>query len=179
MLRLAVYLFALVSWSAEAEPLSEFKGRLDRIRTVVLPPAQVTTSKAPPKRGKKQSEWLRTEPTLDNIRYDVRRTDSLVSPFLAWVELEVSKRMDTYPSEQQARAASGPVKGHGLKYFFRLDFAYQDKKWVLARGWCSLSLLVSTDRTLHGSEKHYPIDPASGGCFGDKEVGIFVKPLLS
>src|SRR5437870_920250 len=72
---LAALLFALLPWSAEAEPLAEFKVRLGQATHASIP-VQVTMSAAKPKKGAKQPEWLRRQPALGNLRYDVRRTDS-------------------------------------------------------------------------------------------------------
>jgi hypothetical protein len=159
-------------WAAQAEPLAEFKARLQRVQAITAP-VLVQASRAKPKKGQKRPEWLRTQATLDDVRYDVRRTDSLVSPFVAWVELKISERSESYSSEAEARATTGPVKhDRRLGYVYRLDYAYRDSQWVFARGWCSLEALVTMENM------RSPIDMDSGGCMSDKEIGRLVKPLL-
>ena len=59
------------------------------------------------------SEWWK------NIEYDVRKTDSLVSPYIATLDVDVFE----FSTKEQSDPSS--------RHHYDVNFAYQDGKWVL------------------------------------------------
>ncbi len=68
------------------------------------------------------TEDMLTEHSLNSIKYDVRKTDSLTSPFMAHVTYEVA----SFGEDHDDLIID-------TKHTTRLDYAFQDKKWILKR----------------------------------------------
>jgi hypothetical protein len=86
------------------------------------------------------NEWYKARKVAVGIKYDVRRTDSLVSPFVAtvtWYNLTYLTR--AFPTREAARKAElpkAPLPGKGDQWWAKL--AFQDGKWVVQDvGWDS------------------------------------------
>lgn len=93
---------------------------------------------------KESKKWGRATATLGEVKYDVRKTDSLVTPFIGSVAFEVTERISTYASEADARAAVRPKekKEGALVHVFRLAYSYQGGIWRLTSGEENLQALA-------------------------------------
>ena len=89
---------------------------------------------------------------LDNIRYDIRKTDSVVSPFIATLTVdETLTQSDVEPTKEKASAASS--KGDPLiTKDLKATFAFQDGKWVLKefKGETFLPWVKEVDKAFRG-----------------------------
>jgi hypothetical protein len=75
---------------------------------------------------KSSKNWVRMLSTIEGVRYDVRKTDSLVTPFVGVVSFDVPERFFSYTSEADARAAvrAKQKKEQVFLHLFRLNYAY-------------------------------------------------------
>ncbi len=113
-----------------ADPVASLKVILVKITNDGTKP-RVTDFSAPDK-------WCKARRLAVGIKYDVRKTDSLVSPFVATVTwLDDVYRTQEFPTRDEAEKAElpkKPVPGTGLSWQAKL--AYQDGKWVVQDvGW--------------------------------------------
>src|SRR3990167_9286532 len=85
--------------TAMAEPLAEFQTIVARCKEAhaARPSVRVAYSEA-------RKEWFKTVTRVDGISYDVRKSDSLVSPFTAYIEVTEVMDGDKAPTEDAAKA---------------------------------------------------------------------------
>lgn len=68
--------------------------------------------------------------TVMDLQYDVRKTDSLVSPYTGTAEfICLLEQSEFYGTKAEAEAASSFEKASGEKC--QVVFAYQDGRWVV------------------------------------------------
>lgn len=80
--------------------------------------------------------WAKRKMKMLDIEYDVRKTDSLVSPFLGIVTFNaIVEQSEFFPTKIEAEAATsfqpigGPISGYSEPC--RITYAFQDKQWVI------------------------------------------------
>lgn len=89
-------------------------------------------------------KWYRNIIELKDIGFDVQKTSSLVSPYAGIATGFVREgRTRCFGTKEQAQAAieldeTGSVFGSPFRKF-KLEYAYQNGKWVLKRGFCESS----------------------------------------
>jgi len=157
-MRLYRWLVAPICWLAvstsfAADPLAEFEALLGRNPKTSEPQIKffekqkagqkvhgVKVSTAQPDR------WGRLFEKIEVLRYDVKRTDSLVTPFTAFVFLRVVSYYEFYPTEADARQQQNrmlkPAGGSTPPLLFHLDYGYQKGKWQFVSGKCDWELMV-------------------------------------
>lgn len=107
---------------------------------------------------------------LPDIRYDVRKTDSLVTPYTAWVSFAVRDRISVHRTTLDAQTGKEPVNElDALVYRYRLEYGYQKGQWRLTGGRCGLDVVVG------GDLPRDPIDPATGACLKNGDAGALAK----
>jgi hypothetical protein len=89
----------------------------------------------------KPERWTKRKYEIANLKYDVRRTDSLVSPFTAKVVwTSVWFETTEFPTEGQARRAELPARPAFVPRADSLpdwaELAFQDGKWVVQDTGC-------------------------------------------
>ncbi len=82
--------------------------------------------------------WLKSKPQIVSTSHDIKKTDSLVSPYMGTV---VVKAQDThtklYKTKSEAASANdfSPTPSHFFgPQSYRFIYAYQDETWVLKSG---------------------------------------------
>ena len=78
--------------------------------------------------------WARVSAKVADVQYDVRKTDSLVSPYTGIATFNVIMSSDFFATESEARGtdtgnAKDSSKPSSLKC--RYTYAYQEGKWVV------------------------------------------------
>ena len=112
------------------DPVGQLKGLLQKLQTQGTP-ERVTNFNDP--------DWNKRKMFASEIKYDVRRTDSLVSPYLADVTWHVTQySTPNVPTKNEAEKAGLPMKPSPKPEgeVWSAQLAFQDGKWILkALGW--------------------------------------------
>ncbi len=80
------------------------------------------------------SAWIKRVTWPGSVKYDVKRTDSLVSPYIAHIEIESVVVGARAGSEAEAQALPVSQDGPLARRTTRIEFAYQDGKWLAQSG---------------------------------------------
>jgi hypothetical protein len=92
--------------------------------------------------------WIKRVRTPAEISYDVKKTDSLVSPYAAFI-LVIDGSASLHAQDQASAAVLEPSLADGLFVArTKLNFAYTDKKWVLAEATMGSNLKGSEGPTI-------------------------------
>ena len=120
---------ATASLFAQADPLAEFQSMVVGCKAehAAIPPVNVSLSET-------KKEWVKVVKRVDNITYDVLKSDSLVSPFTAFIEITELLATSNAPTEEAAKAIELDIDGKAFRIITRIRFAYQDGYWKLIDG---------------------------------------------
>lgn len=77
--------------------------------------------------------WARNVRGDARVTYDVKKTDSLVSPYTAYIKIETTQVTTRGQTEEEARAADSST-GTVSRGTDELRFAFQDANWTLKGG---------------------------------------------
>lgn len=117
---------AFIGQAQAADPLEQFKVIVERCRAAFSQPVSDVISAPNSPQFIKRTIW-----PADPIEFDVRKTDSLVSPFAAWMSISVTvagERADSEAAAQQL-VLSQAAPSYS-KQAARVSFAYQGGEWV-------------------------------------------------
>lgn len=78
--------------------------------------------------------WAKRVYPPAQVSYDVRKTDSLVSPFAAHIQVEEALFFEQGGTKEEAAAKAPGVESQTMRRWVRLNFAYQDGAWTLHDG---------------------------------------------
>lgn len=147
----AALIFFLVSLSCyAADPLAQFEVIIKRAASGAPPEPRVYFAEQPKK-------WIYLNPSIEHIKYDVKKTDSLVSPFAAWVSFDAREQMQTYATEANARARVNPLPKPGfIIHRYRLAYTYRNGAWQFESG--TKGMAVNDDKVIVSSN----LTPTSG-----------------
>lgn len=118
------------SATAMADPLAEFQAIVKQCKLsydAVRPRTEVSQSA-------RDKAWFKQVWGPATIAYDVRKSDSLVSPFTAYIEITEVFDGDSAPTQEAAAALTIDIDGRATRYTERLRFAYQEGIWQLVDG---------------------------------------------
>lgn len=77
--------------------------------------------------------WIKTARLPIEVRYDVKKTDSLIRPFSAFIEITEVVAHVKAPGEEAARQLK-VTAGDGLwdssRFMYMLNFVYEEGRWV-------------------------------------------------
>ncbi|MCI0376953.1 MAG: hypothetical protein L0215_05060 [Gemmataceae bacterium] len=80
--------------------------------------------------------WQKRRYFATEVKYDVKKTDSLIAPFTAEVSwMPAAYITQKYTSKKQAEKAALPKKPNISKVQWHAKFRYEDAKWVLQDVW--------------------------------------------
>ena len=103
------------------DPLDSFKAIVEKCHAAIVESDKI--------RPGKTGGFVRTAITPGPKSFDVKKTDSLVSPYLAYIDLNFIDQSVAAPTEEAARAwAGGSVS---IVKHWRLVYAMQGGKWKL------------------------------------------------
>ena len=93
--------------------------------------------------GPYNRKWTRDIIQVKDVSYDVKKSDSLISPIIGVVTGECrSCPVGFFTTRQQAKNVSRSMAGNKQFYKFKIDYAYQDGKWVLKKALVQFTLIV-------------------------------------
>lgn len=75
--------------------------------------------------------WVKRARLPTKVIYDVKRTDSLVNPYIATLEYSVIGYADRGTDKENAQAIPIDLSKQALKTTNSLTFAYRDKSWQI------------------------------------------------
>lgn len=144
------------------DPLQEFEKIVKQCRTAVgkknTPAVSVFYSST-------TSSWVRRIRAFE-VRYDVRRTDSLVAPIIGQIEVvEISATGGSAPDEKSAAALDftlDSIPRHSRERH-EATFVWRDQQWSFKEGTSAWDLRKE-DRTYRNVGKG-PIDASKGAAF--------------
>ncbi|MCL6752292.1 hypothetical protein KBT16_15505 [Nostoc sp. CCCryo 231-06] len=116
---------AVVSQVENSDPVAQFKTLIEEKQTYINKGAGILKS---------SEGWTRMSAKVADIKYDVNKTDSLVSPYTGITTLDVLLTSEKFTTESEARGtaisnAKGSSEPFPLKC--RETYAYQESKWVV------------------------------------------------
>jgi len=110
------------------DPVAEFEElvRVGRERTI---------SSAPVSQNTNLGGWVKRRFEIVDGKYDVQRTDSLVSPVLGVTGFMLrAEQTPPYPTRAQAEAANAMEPGAVTVYYITLRYTYRDSRWHFKDG---------------------------------------------
>lgn len=119
------------SGSFAAEPLADFETIVRNCQTAFdAKPASTVAFM------EKQQQWVKRVSAPAKVAYDVRKTESLVSPFTAYLEVTQLLSSKLAPDEATATALEVSFNERAILSMKRLNFAYRSKDaaWDLVDG---------------------------------------------
>ena len=130
---------AIVSTS---DPLQAFQTIVSQCKAALAIP---TNEVWPPKNS--GGKWIRNANTLATIKYDVRKSDSLVAPIVAVLEVSDAETIFSRSTEAEVRAAElNQVVPTDLvtDRRFLIEFGFVEKKWRLMNVKYGITMLGET-----------------------------------
>jgi hypothetical protein len=171
MKKALVLIIGIAAWSlSHADALGDFRKKIDGLKAVQIGAYDISPSK-------QKGEWLRMAPAqVADLAYDVQQTSSLVSPYIAWVDMKVAQPVGVFSSEADARSSKPAARAFDMGMLYRVEFAYQDGRWVATRGHCDMILLAQSRKLTQKGEPAARWTCRPVACMG--RVSPFVEPLL-
>ena len=117
----------LPSVCAASDPLQDFEQLVSTCQAGHLAPTSRVTLQS-------EGKWLKRIEHPVSVKYDVKKTDSLVSPLTAYIEsttIGVGQRAD---SEEEAKTLTPSLDGLVSQFVLRINYAYRAGKWTLVDG---------------------------------------------
>lgn len=74
-------------------------------------------------------KWVKASEQLIDFKYDVRKPDSLVSPFVATIDATTLRAVEFTETEEQAQAVQPNTKSRLSRSVIRYTFAYRESNW--------------------------------------------------
>ncbi len=127
---LSLILFALLPFFASAadDPVAKFE-------KLILEAKNATNTNSPVYFNEYRQEWAKRRFSVTEITYDVKKTDSLVSPIIGLVTFQL-RTIQTYlyPTKEQADASSAFETKTIASYRISLTYSYKDNTWSFSEG---------------------------------------------
>ncbi|WP_298929154.1 hypothetical protein [uncultured Ramlibacter sp.] len=120
---------AAVAGAAVAGPLDDFKPILQRCKT-----AFESQSLERVFYNERVKAWVKVVSAPSELSYDVRKTDSLVSPFSAFVQIIEVTANSRAETESEAGALKVDIAERSTRFTSRIEYRFQEGKWVTTGG---------------------------------------------
>lgn len=144
---------------ANGDPLKEFEAMVIKCQ------AQVDARPVDRIRQLPDGDWMRNLSDPARIAYDVRRTDSLVTPYTAYLRLRWSER-SIRASTREAIAATDINTGSVLAGTYEIRYGYQHGRWRTLRGLVQDYLRLPNESSLIESDERKEWTPSQLGKEG-------------
>jgi hypothetical protein len=82
----------------------------------------------------KSNSWIRTTTAIQNVKYDVRKTDSLVNPTIGIVSFQLIRRGTGLVASKEA-AEAAEFNPRLITHDAELRYSYRGGRWVFHEGW--------------------------------------------
>lgn len=143
---------ALVSMVLVLAACSRETSALDSFRDLVQVSAAATDASSEPYRNKHHDKWAKRKFRVTDLTYDVRKTESLVSPLVGHVTFTLASTQTALFPDKEAAQASSEFDSQGSVYKVELSYAHQDGKWRTTTGRYSVPALLDNSFDLTPTE---------------------------
>lgn len=126
---ISFFLFSLVSISASGadDPVALFE-------KLIRDAQRETSTSQPVYLNKHKQAWAKRRFFTSDIKYDVKKTDSLVSPIIGIVTFHlITEQTELFPTRDQAETAS-TFKSTSSPFRVSMTYAYRGSAWSLSTG---------------------------------------------
>lgn len=139
-------ILAGVTTLSHADEVAEFRVIMGQCQATLaaLPPVEVVYVAA-------TKSWVKRAHSETAFAFDVRKTDSLVSPLGAYMEITELTMLDRAADEAAAHALDLTERASTNRRVHRVNYAYQGGRWTLVDG-----RTTSAWRRAHGSPFEAP-----------------------
>lgn len=128
VLIVALLFGVLIDVAAAIEPVTSFEKIITRGKSAVDQSTLVYFNKG-------KSTWLKRKYTVSNMKYDVKKTDSLVSPVVALVTFDLIVEASVpFQTKEEADAAADYNPEFKMINDVTLNYALTSGTWVLKGG---------------------------------------------
>lgn len=87
------------------------------------------------------NQWFKRKDLATKIEYDVKKTDSMVSPYVAEISwIPVRYKSDDFNTKEEAEKAGLPARPIITGNIWHTELAFQNGKWVVKEIWWVLEL---------------------------------------
>jgi len=107
---------------------------LDSFRELGKTATATTNSSIIPWHNKELNKWAERRFQVAELKYDVRKTESLVSPFVGVITFTLTNTQTELFSERSAAQASIDLDSTVYTFEVELNYAYQDNQWRTTAG---------------------------------------------
>lgn len=107
---------------------------VDGFRTLVQSRVEATESSSEPYFNEHHQKWAKRRFRVADLKFDVRKTDSLVSPLLATAKFTVSSAQTQLLPDKEAARASIEYDSKPNLFKIELIYAYQNGEWRMTGG---------------------------------------------
>ncbi len=112
---------------ANEDPVYEFK-------KIIIESEKLTNCSTSVYFNEYEQAWAKRRFTVSRIKYDVKKTDSLISPLLGMVSFELDiDQSHLYPSKKEAEEST-TFELTIPPYNISLNYSYIDSKWLFSNG---------------------------------------------
>ena len=121
---------ALCSCTSSSDPLATFEPIAKACATALASPRADNIHEGAP-----QGKWNKIVYGPNVVKYDVRKNESLVSPYLAEIDVaydDIVLISDTRTQAESAKVGTAPVN-FSTSSIYRFIFAHQNHQWKLQR----------------------------------------------
>lgn len=131
MKKLAVIAAAVlvqVSVFAADDPVAEFEGFLQSAQ-------KATDSQEMVYLNHYNQKWAKRKFSTTDVKYDVKKTDSLVNPIVGVVSMNLrTEQTDLFPTKEEAQSATVFEPRFTNTYRISLNYSHRTGKWALSKG---------------------------------------------
>lgn len=139
----ALLLASLQQFAAAAEPLADFKVIVEECKAsfAAKPPTKVAFNPT-------TSSWTKQASLPAVITFDVRKTDSLVRPYSAFIEVLETRTAEKASDEQAANSLVVNVEdaASAVRNTSRIDFLFEEGKWTIQGGSYTTSVRIRGEK---------------------------------
>lgn len=127
-----LFFAAIIATAATAgaqAPAGDPGGKFETLVAAASKPSQWTVTKQDPQSGK----WTKRHFEISHIKYDVKTTDSILTPIVGLVSFDASMRVaGSAASETEAEALPPPTRDSlGMDYSVNGRYAFKESGWKL------------------------------------------------
>ena len=123
--------FTVCSCSNQADPLKSFQTIASQCVSALASPRAPKIYSSPT-----SGKWNKLVFGPNEVKFDVRKSDSLVSPYTGWISITYEDAVLQRDTRQEAEAtvvSNSTVSVLGTLQRYHIAYAYQDSKWQLQK----------------------------------------------
>lgn len=127
----AGFIFINSFLSTEAASADDLVPRFEKLLVVAK---NATNAATPVYLNQYMQSWAKRRFLASNIKFDVKKTDSLVNPIVGLVTFGlIVEQTDLYQTKEEADAASAFQEKFSIPYHISLNYSYKDNKWFFTK----------------------------------------------